>query len=110
MEIGIIGFGYVGKAMDSVLSPHYKVRTYDTNGNGSSTKVEDVIKKSEVIFVCVPTPMKKDGSCDTSIVEKVISGINKTAKGKWYNPDSELKTVVIKSTVPPGTTERLNCI
>ena len=108
MEIGIIGFGYVGKAMHSVLSPHYKVRTYDTNGNGSSTKVEDVIKKSEVIFVCVPTPMKKDGSCDTSIVEKVISGINKTAKGKWYNPDSELKIVVIKSTVPPGTTERLN--
>ena len=108
MEIGIIGFGYVGKAMDSVLSPHYKVRTYDTNGNGSSTKVEDVIKKSEVIFVCVPTPMKKDGSCDTSIVEKVIKDINRIAKGKWYNPDSELKTVVIKSTVPPGTTERLN--
>jgi len=45
MEIGIIGFGYVGKAMDSVLSPHYKVRTYDINGNGSSTKVDDVIKK-----------------------------------------------------------------
>ena len=53
----------------------------------------------DIIFVCVPTPMKKDGSCDTSIVESVIKDIDRS-KRKII--------VVIKSTIPPGTTNRLN--
>ena len=44
--------------------------------------------------------MKKDGSCDISIVESVIDEIE--------DVDISGKIVVIKSTVPPGTTERLN--
>jgi len=55
------------------------------------------------IFVCVPTPMKKNSSCDTSIVEGVIKELNEIC--------AKLETeriVVIKSTVPPGTTDRLD--
>ena len=35
--------------------------------------LEDIIElDNDIIFICVPTPMKKDGSCDTSIVEGVV--------------------------------------
>ena len=43
--------------------------------------------------------MRQDGSCYTGIVEEVIREINENANGQ---------IVVIKSTVPPGTTDRIN--
>ena len=52
-------------------------------------------------FVCVPTPMNKDGSCNIELVENAIKDINKVSKAK---------IVVIKSTVSPGTTARLNSL
>ena len=55
------------------------------------------------IFVCVPTPMKKDGSCDTSIVESVVLEVDDAVKKMGL-----LRVVVIKSTVPPGTTDAIN--
>jgi UDPglucose 6-dehydrogenase len=56
-----------------------------------------------VIFVAVPTPMLDTGKCDTSIVDGVVKEVNDLYEGH------EPATVVIKSTVPPGTTNRLNC-
>jgi UDPglucose 6-dehydrogenase len=47
--------------------------------------------------------MNKDGSCHTDIVEEVVSEINEISISSESNP-----IVVIKSTVPPGTTDRLN--
>lgn len=55
---------------------------------------------SGVIFVCVPTPMTEDGSCDTSIVESIVDELAKVAPSG--------ATVCIKSTIVPGTTARLN--
>ena len=47
-----------------------------------------------VVFVCVPTPMNSDGSCDISVAENVI------------NEFSDVRLIVInKSTVVPGTTD-----
>lgn len=43
--------------------------------------------------------MRDDGSCDTSIIESVIREISETTNKK--------KLIVIKSTVPPGTTQKL---
>lgn len=54
------------------------------------------------VFVCVPTPMNTDGSCNTSIVESVVMDIDKYAK-----PENKV-VAVIKSTVIPGTTDKLN--
>ena len=48
-----------------------------------------------IVFVAVPTPPNPDGSCNTSIVKSVVAQI----------PDG--KTMVIKSTVEPGTAEEL---
>ena len=101
MNIGIIGQGYVGTAIKLGFEPHYNVLTYDKFDLGKSThsKVSDIVEETKVIFVCVPTPMRKDGTCYTGIVEEVIREINETANDH---------IVVIKSTVPPGTTDKFN--
>ena len=105
MQIGIVGQGYVGTAVKEVFSKHYKTNTFDLNGDCTCTDIEDLIAASDIIFVCVPTPMKKDGSCDTSIVESVVKDIDETVQC-FTNKDH--KIVAIKSTVTPGTTNRLN--
>lgn len=55
----------------------------------------DDINKADIIFIAVPTPRYCDGSCDLSAVIHALGGIDKSLS----------KIVVIKSTVPPGTTE-----
>ena len=102
MKIGIVGQGYVGTAVRTVFEQYYDVETYDINKAISSTEtVEELASNTDIIFVCVPTPMNKDGSCNVFAVEKVISQINNTATKRC-------KIVAIKSTVSPGTTTKLN--
>ena len=104
MKIGIVGQGYVGTAVKEIFSKHYETNTYDLNGKCNCETIGQLIDNSDVIFVCVPTPMRKDGSCDTSIVEGVVKDINNVCNVRKY----ENKIIAIKSTVPPGTTNRLN--
>ena len=101
MNIGIIGQGYVGTAIKIGFKEHYNVETYDKFDLVKSTRstIKDIVDRTDIIFVCVPTPMRKDGTCYTGIVEEVIREINETADGQ---------IIVIKSTVPPGTTDRIN--
>ena len=101
MKIGIVGQGYVGTAIKVGLEPYYELETYDKYNESKTTcDLKQLVWGCEVIFVCVPTPMNEDGSCHTDIVESVIKEIDTYANG--------LQIVVIKSTVPPGTTDRLD--
>ena len=105
MNIGIVGQGYVGTAVKEIFSKHYNVETYDLDKDKCSVDyLEDIVELSNIIFVCVPTPMKKDGSCDTSIVEAVVKDINDMVVSRNVSG----RIVAIKSTIPPGTTNRLN--
>ena len=99
-NIGIIGQGFVGKALKKSFSPHYKVYTYDKVHSVLSThkNVNDLSRACEVIFVCVPTPMREDGSCDVSIVKNVVQEACSTGRRN---------IVAIKSTIPPNTTKAL---
>ena len=116
MKIGIVGQGYVGTALKEGMSQHYDVETFDINLQLSTTKnIKDLVKKTKMSFVCVPTPMKKDGSCDISIVEGVVKDFD---EAQQWCLDSMLNhgitsvddkyIVIIKSTIPPGTTNRFN--
>ena len=115
MNIGIVGLGYVGTAIKSGFEKHYELETYDKYDESKSTcDLADLVEKCKVIFVCVPTPMNTDGSCHTDIVEGVVKDIDKWCYAYWGNYDLDKNTidnkpiVVIKSTVPPGTTDRLH--
>jgi UDPglucose 6-dehydrogenase len=73
MKIGIVGLGYVGKAVQaSYLSNEHTIIFCDPAIVGGVSL--NVIAESalDAIFVCVPTLSRDDGSCDTSIVELVI--------------------------------------
>ena len=96
---GIIGYGFVGRAMRQFECELNNVLIYDINPELCSPKnisIEHINSVCDIIFICVPTPMNKDGSCHLNIVENVISQLNKNK-------------VIIKSTVPVGTSKRLEC-
>ena len=98
-KIGIIGKGYVGGAMYENFKDLFEVHVWDTDLTKRTIDTFDLfVDTVDIIFVCVPTPMKDNGDCDTSIVETVIRDIANVDRRKY---------VVIKSTVTPGTTERL---
>jgi UDPglucose 6-dehydrogenase len=95
MKIGIIGDGVVGGACGyGFRLLGHKVFVHDVKYN---TNI-DVVLKTQIVYVCVPTPQKEDGSCDVSIVVEVLQLL----KEREYDG-----IVAIKSTVLPGTTEIL---
>jgi len=104
MRIGIVGLGYVGTAVKTIFSEYYSVETYDLNeGIRTCESLDDLVNKTEIIFICVPTPMNKNGSCSLDIVKSVVGDIDVYSKVR-----KKEKIVVIKSTVCPGTTKDLN--
>ena len=52
--------------------------------------------------------MNIDGTCHTDIVESVVERINSKRQGYLRTALKHDTIVVLKSTVPPGTTDRLN--
>lgn len=98
--IGIIGQGFVGNAVYQKFKNYYNVLTYDKFKTDHNSTLEEVVKGSNYIFVCLPTPMNTDGSCNTDIIESVLDEVNQIT--------TEDKVVIIKSTVVPNTTVRLN--
>ncbi len=97
-SIGIIGQGFVGTAVNEGLAKHYKIETYDIVKDSTCSSLEELYSKSNIIFLCLPTPMEKDGSCHLGIIEPVLKELNELGK----------TIVVVKSTIPPGTTEKWN--
>ena len=104
-KIGIVGQGFVGSAVREGFSNFVDVLAYDKDPskNSNCKSLREVVVSTDVIFVCLPTPMKKSGECDLSIVENVVRLIDDIAQQLDLD-----KIVVIKSTIPPGTTNNLN--
>ena len=74
MKIGIIGNGFVGRATTLFGADFIKDLVYDKDPEKCSplgTTLADLYD-CDFVFICVPTPMRKDGSCHTQIVESCI--------------------------------------
>jgi UDPglucose 6-dehydrogenase len=102
MNIGVIGYGYVGRATGEgfATNPKNKIFWYDKFKESPNTLVE-VIDKSDYIFIAVPTPIFQDYSgMDMSIVESVVDEVAPKIKGTD-------KILIIKSTSLPGFTKRM---
>jgi len=131
MKIAIIGTGYVGLVTASLANFGHKVYCIDLSedkiemiNKGISPiyepGLEDILKKnlkegrlkatldytviddSDVVFICVGTPSKEDGSIDLSQIKSASAGI-----GKQLKKSDKYKVVVVKSTVIPGTTKNV---
>jgi UDPglucose 6-dehydrogenase len=77
----------------------------DPNKFSNVSGIDAIVKDCYVTFVCVPTPMRKSGECDLTILHSAMSEINALAQS--YNTSI---ITVIKSTIPPGTCEMLNTL
>lgn len=103
--VGVIGNGFVGNATSQFGNKEITMLIYDISPDKCQPPgltLEEICKRSDIIFICVPTPMKKDGSCFLGIIENLIIEM------KIYINFDE-KPVVIRSTVPVGTASKLNC-
>ena len=98
MNIGIVGQGFVGNAVFEKFKNFFNVFTFDINNDLCNSSIEEIKEKCRIVFICLPTPMNKDGSCDISIVENTL---------KLFDDKKDI-IIVNKSTVPPGTTENFN--
>lgn len=101
MNIGIIGYGYVGQATGSGFSTNKKNKVFWFDKFKESPQtLDELISRSEFIFVCVPTPMFRDYSgSDMSIVEEVVDDVSQKIR-------NSKKVLVIKSSALPGTTAK----
>lgn len=88
MKIGIVGLGHVGTAMHNLFKDAVIYDKYKNIGSMNE------INKCDAAFVCVPTPMKDDGSCDTTAVDEVLN---------WC----ESKVIILRSTVRVGYTREM---
>lgn len=95
MKVGIVGYGWVGKAMYQLFPGAYIYDPYSKEKNTYFTESKDLINSCDIVFVCVPTPCINETVLDTSIVEKVVS---------WL----KCPLIVIRSTVNPGTCDYLS--
>lgn len=103
-KVGIVGQGFVGSAIKEGLKNFYEILTYDIDVKKCNSSLETLVNECNIIFQCLPTPMKETGECDLSIVKSSLEKINTLAENK----NSKKPIIIIKSTVPPGTTETLN--
>lgn len=108
MNVGVIGNGFVGNSIYHTFSPGVLVRVHDKNPERSTHSLVEVVDESDIIFVCVPTPMRGDGQIDVSIIDAVFVDILRAMDEIGMDQDErDDKLFVIKSTVVPGTTDNL---
>ena len=87
-SVALVGFGAVGRGIQQLFPDSVP---YDPpQGLGS----KEAVNACKFAMVAVPTPGLPDGSADVSAVEEVI---------RWI----ECEHIILRSTVPVGTTERL---
>ena len=97
-KIGIIGQGFVGTAVYEGLKSFFNIETYDIVKESTCDSLKQIAQKCNILFVCLPTPMENDGTCHLGIIEPVLKELNEYGD----------KIVIVKSTIPPGTTAKWN--
>lgn len=106
--INIVGYGYVGSSLGYVCKQNnvsFTVTDVQIKDEPIAQKVFNTITDTVIFsesknewnayFLCVPTPSKPSGECNTDIVREVVDTIHKTARSNT--------TVFVKSTVQPRT-------
>jgi len=131
MNIGIVGLGFVGLSLISVLAskgyttigididkkkckqivngepPFFEPKLKKTLSDGLKKKLTvsddfSLIKNCDFIFVTVGTPQTSEGAIDLSMIKKSVAKIGKTMYGNSKN-----QIILIKSTVTPGTMKNI---
>jgi nucleotide sugar dehydrogenase len=125
--ITIVGLGYVGLPVSCLCALKYKVIGADTDKDKISslkegkcpikdkelerkikelkgkvaftTDVKEAVSKSDIVIICVPTPVDKNHIPDLTALKSATASVSKSMK--------ENTLVIIESTIFPGTTEEV---
>lgn len=94
-KIGIIGLGFVGTAIMKNMEWTSDLVLVDKDPARGTHSLAD-LENCEGVFICVPSPQRSDGKCDTSILESVLDSLH------------DYRGVIIsKCTAPPDFYERM---
>lgn len=91
ISVGIVGGGVVGMAHANVFKHYCNVRVYDLEPMRATHSLRDTLQQ-DVLFLCLPTPMRKDGTVEPRAVVDALAAIES---------EGGAKAVVLKSTLPP---------
>lgn len=97
LKLGIVGYGFVGKATDWGFNKRIEKFIVDPLLGTTIEELKDF--KPDLVFICVPTPMDDDGSQNSSIIKSVIEELNEQCI-------DAIK--VIKSTVLPSVLNKIS--
>jgi UDPglucose 6-dehydrogenase len=102
LKIGIVGTGNVGHAASEGFKARgHEVWVNDVRHIPNNTDKSTMYRGCDLIFICVPTPSLADGNIDLANIRMVLEDFRKL----WYKGNKAI--FVIKSTVTPGTTRKL---
>lgn len=135
MDVTVIGCGYVGLVTGTCLAsightvrgvekdpvklktlmdghcpifePGLQELMQENYASGSLQFTSDVkaaVKDAEVVFLCVGTPPKPDGTVDMTFLENAGKEV---CDALAANNNDYMVTIIVKSTVPPGTNRKL---
>jgi GDP-mannose 6-dehydrogenase len=135
MQVAVIGLGYVGcvtaaglasvghrvigvdvdelkvdmirAGRSPVVEPGVEEMIADTVSSGlllATTDSREAIARADVSLVCVGTPSGAHGETDLTFIARAVADI-RAAMEEVAPPDSGHHTVVVRSTVPPGTVD-----
>ena len=75
MKLGIIGKGFVGSAVANGFDRD--VEQFVVDPQFSDNTLEQLVEFGPpLLFICVPTPIAEDGSCDTTIAKEVLTELD----------------------------------
>ncbi|EMQ6246231.1 polysaccharide deacetylase family protein [Campylobacter upsaliensis] len=100
-KIGIIGYGYVGRAFYDFFKSHFEVYAYDCD-ESLRAKFDfletsmDFVDLMHLVVICVPTNALESGEVDMSAIHKALSEIKQE------------KLILIKSSIPPLSIQQLS--
>ena len=137
MKLAIFGFGYVGTVTAACLADHghdvwgvdvdpgkvdlvasgnspivepglneLVARTVTAGRLHATLSVEEALQGADLSLVCVGTPSSVHGETDLSYVERAVTEIARALRHVGP-PPGRVHTLVLRSTVPPGTCESL---
>lgn len=96
LKMGIVGHGFVGKAVDYAFT-HVEIEKFYVDPKYGTT-IDDLLEwEPNITFVCAPTPMSESGFVDASIVEDAVLKLLEHTRGG----------VVVKSTITPDIVDRI---
>ncbi len=99
MNIGVIGYGIVGKAVAAGFRRKCRIFISDPGYPRMSRPIGELVRYCRFIFVAVPTPMRRPtgGPIDTRIIDETMASISAQADKLNKHP-----IIIIKSTLIPS--------